>query len=112
MYIDCLRTEKAVKENGQNYLWTNIDWVSLAEVPEDKAKNVYKSFIDQQITLTEYTKWLSAQPKIDLGLGIPAAQAPAGGDKKEEKKVEEKKEAKKVNEFFGKEYQTIITWRI
>lgn len=97
MYLDCLRTEKAVKEKGQTYIWNNIDWVSLSEIPEEKAKNVYKAFIDQQISLTEYTKWLSAQPKIDLGLGIPTAQAPAEGVKKEQTKVEEKKEAKKVN---------------
>lgn len=97
IYIDILKTERAVKEKGQTYLWNNIDWVSLSELPDDKAKNIYKAFIDQQITLSEYTKWLSAQPKIDLGLGIPAAQAAAGaGEKKEEKKVEEKKEAKKV----------------
>jgi hypothetical protein len=96
MYIDILRTEKAIKENKQTYLWNNIDWISLSRQPEDKAKNIYKAFIDQQITLTEYSKWLSTQPKIDLGLGIPAAQAPAEL-KKEEKKVEDKKEAKKVN---------------
>ncbi len=98
MYIDCLRTEKAVKEKGQTYLWNNIDWVSLAEIPEEKAKNVYKAFIDQQITLTQYSKWLSTQPKIDLGLGIPSVQAPA--EAKEEKKVEEKKEAKKAKTVY------------
>ena len=99
MYIDCLRTEKGVKEKGQTYLWNNTDWVSLAKIPEEKAKDVYKAFIDQQMTLSEYTKWLSTQPKIDLGLGIPSAQAPA--EKKEDKKVEEKKEAKKVKNILN-----------
>jgi len=94
-YIDILNNEKAVKEKGQNYLWINIDWLSLANLPENEAKNIYKDYIDQQITLTEYTKWLSSQPKIDLGLGIPAAAGPAQ-ESKVEKKVEQKVEEKKV----------------
>jgi hypothetical protein len=92
-YIDILTKEKGVKEKGENYLWNNIDWLSLSELSDKEAKNIYRDFIDQQITLTEYTKWLSTQPKIDLGLGIATE---AVKEVKEEKKVEEKKEEKKV----------------
>ena len=83
-YIDILTKEKGVKEKGENYLWNNIDWLSLSELSDKEAKNIYRDFIDQQITLTEYTKWLSTQPKIDLGLGIATE---AVKEVKEEKKV-------------------------
>ncbi len=111
-YIDILTKEKGVKEKGENYLWNNIDWLSLSELSDKEAKNIYRDFIDQQITLTEYTKWLSTQPKIDLGLGIATE---AVKEVKEEKKVEEKKEEKKVfnllnnltNFFYLKLYKLI-----
>lgn len=102
-YIDCLKTEKAVKEKGETYLWNNIDWFSLVNLPETQANNIYKEFINQQTILNEYTKWLSSQPKIDLGLGIPVAQT-AIQDKKVEKKIEEKKEEKKVIKIYIKNF--------
>lgn len=92
--------EKNVKEKGQNYLWNSIDWISLSTLPEAQAKNVYKEYLDQQITLNEYMTWVASQPKVDLGLGIPAASVQAPQESKKEEKPAEKKEEKKVNFYF------------
>lgn len=80
-----------------NYLWENIDFVGLVQLYDECPKDIYKEFIDQQITLNEYTKWLSTQPKIDLGLGIPSAgDASEKGGINEEKKPAAKEEIKVI----------------
>lgn len=99
LYIDCLKKEKSVKVNEETYLWNNIDWVSFTKAVDVDSKNVYRDFIDQQITLSEYIKWVSTQPKLDLGLGFAAAPQDAAKLEKTEKKVEVKEE-KKVRIYF------------
>ena len=89
--------ENKVKQ-GTNYLFESIDWISIVQNYEECPKNIYKEFIDQEITLGEYTKWLASQPKIDLGLGVPSAGSSAEsseGGAEEKKSVE--KEQVKVN---------------
>jgi hypothetical protein len=94
LYINYLLKENKVKE-GSSYLLQSIDWISLVQNYDECPKDIIKDYIDQEITLTEYTKWLSTQPKIDLGLGVSSAEAsldPKAGS--EEKKSEQKEEIK------------------
>ena len=95
-YINYLLKERRVNE-GTNYLWENIDWISLVQNHENCPKNIYKEFLEQEVTLAEYTKWLSTQPKIDLGLGVPVAASSAENEGNLEEKKAESKEEVKVN---------------
>jgi hypothetical protein len=99
-YVECLLKEKQIKI-GYDYLFINTDFASLAKLPDDKIQSVYRQYINQNINLLEFTNWLSNQPKVDLGLGIPAA-AIQKEEKKEEKKVEVKEEKKVItfNKFY------------
>jgi len=85
LYINHLIKENKVKQ-GSNYLIESIDWISLVQNNEECPKNIYKDFMDQEITLNEYINWLSTQPKIDLGLGVPSAGSSADGEGNVEEK--------------------------
>ncbi len=96
LYINYQLKENKVKE-GSNYLLESVDWFTIVQEYEECPKDIIKDFIDQEFTLSEYTKWLSTQPKINLGLGVPGAgSCSTNTESAAEEKKEEKKEEVKV----------------
>jgi hypothetical protein len=88
LYINYQLKENKIKE-GSNHLLESVDWITLVQNYDECPKDIVKDFIDQEITISEYTKWLSTQPKVNLGLGVPSA---GSSSVKTEGAVEEKKE--------------------
>ena len=98
-----LKIKDVMQSKGFSELDTNTNWVSLAKM-DQPIEPVNPNYFKQNEYMSEFTKWLKTQEKIDVGLAsAPASTAVKAEATNKSEKVEAKevkKEEKKEKEIW------------